>query len=170
MRIALTASLVVALVTTGAAQAKPNFTGSWINKRTDVRETANLEGVVGMKKMALEHSASSLRILRTYGQNTVSILLPLDGSKVTYTLEPGGAKTLATPRTLESRVKWNGDKLVISTEYRALESETFTEETLSLRGTELIVDRVDETRGPRGPSMRGNLPPREIYTRAAKSN
>jgi hypothetical protein len=168
MRTALTASLIVVLVATGAAQAKPDFSGSWTNTRTDPRDGANLQGVVGMTTITIAQSVASLRITRTYGQNTVTIVLPLDGSKVKYTLEPGGIGPAATPRTLESQVQWKDDKLAITTEYRKLDGETFTTETLSLRGNELIVERVDESRSDRGPSMRGNLPAKATYTRVVK--
>jgi hypothetical protein len=167
MRLSLAAALIVVLVATGAAQTKPDFSGKWTNTRTDTRG-ANLEGVVGITNMTIAQSASSLRIERPYGENTVTIELPLDGSKTEYTLEPGGVKVLATPRTLESRAQWKGNKLVIETEYRKLGGETFTEETLSLRGNDLIVERVDEIRGDRGPSMRGSLPAKATYTRAAR--
>jgi hypothetical protein len=167
MRIALAAALIIALVSTGAAQTKPDFSGKWINTRTDTR-SANLSGVVGIKDMTIAQSASSLRIERPYGENTVTIVLPLDGSKAEYTLEAGGVGVAATPRTLESRAQWKDNKLVISTEYRKIGGETFTEETLSLRGNELIVESVEEIRGDRGPSMRGNLPAKATYTRVAK--
>jgi hypothetical protein len=65
-------------------------------------------------------------------------------------------------------VEWKDNRLVISTEYRKIGGEVFTEETLSLRGNELIVERVDETRSDRGPSMRGSLPAKATYTRVAK--
>jgi len=167
LRIRLAAALIVVLVATASAQAKPDFSGKWINTRTDTR-AANLTGVVGMKDMTITQSASSLRIERLYGENTVTIVLPLDGSKAEYTLEAGGVGVAATPRTLESRVQWKDNKLVIETEYRKIGGETFTEETLSLRGNELIVEFVDETRSDRGPSMRGSLPPKATYTRVAK--
>ena len=167
MRIALAAAFTVALVSTGATQTKPDFSGKWTNTRTDTRG-ANLSGVVGITNMTIAQSASSLRIERPYGENTVTIVLPLDGSKAEYTLEPGGVGVAATPRTLESRVQWKDSKLVISTEYRKIGGEVFTEETLSLRGNDLIVERVDESRGDRGPSMRGNLPAKATYTRVAK--
>ena len=166
MRTTLTGALVaIALVATAAAQAKPDFSGTWANTRTDANDATNLDGVVGMKKMTISQDGALLRIVRTYGQNTATIVLPLDGSKAKYTLEPGGVKVLATPRTLESRAEWKDEKLVITTEYRKLQSESFTIETLSLRGKELIVERVEEIRGDRGPSMRGNLPARETYMR-----
>jgi len=167
MRIALAAAVTVALFASPGAQTKPDFSGKWINTRTDTR-AANLTGVVGMKDMTIAQSTSSLRIERLYGENTVTIEIPLDGSKAEYTLEPGGVGVAATPRTLESRVQWKDNKLVISTEYRKIEGEVFTEETLSLRSDELIVEFVDETRGDRGPSMRGSLPPKATYTRVAK--
>ena len=177
MRIILTAALTAALVATAAAQrAKPDLSGSWTNTRTDASDWTNLEGVVGMKSMVITQSVSSLRIERTYGQNTVTIMLPLDGSKATYTLEPGDAKydgsrgpsPLSTPRTLESRVQWKDDKLVITTERRLLEIRTLTTETLSLRGNELIVER-DVMAGPvGGPSRREGLPAPATYTRVVK--
>jgi hypothetical protein len=167
MRLTLAAALIVALVATGAAQTKPDFSGSWTNTRTDARG-ANLTGVIDLKNVTITQSGSSVRIVRPYGQNTVTIELPLDGSKTEYTLEPGGVGVAATPRTLESRVQWKDDKLVITTEQRKLQGETFTKETLSLHGNELIVEFVDETRSDRGPSMRGNLPAKATYTRAAK--
>ena len=167
MRITLAAALIVALVSTASAQAKPDFSGKWTNTRTDTRG-ANLSGVVGIKNMTITQSASSLRIVRPYGENNVTIELPLDGSNAEYTLEPGGVGVAATPRTLESRVQWKDNKLVISREYRKIEGEVFTEETLSLRGNELIVERIDETRSDRGPSMRGSLPAKATYTRVAK--
>ncbi len=176
MRITLTAALIVALVATAAAQAKPDLSGSWTNTRTDANDRTNLDGVVGMKHMVIKQTASSLRIERTYGENTATIVLPLDGSKATYTLEPGDAKDvgtrvpspLSTPRTLESCVEWKDNKLVITTERRLLEIRTLTTETLSLRGNELIVER-DEIAGPvGGPSRRGSLPDTATYTRVVK--
>ena len=178
MRITFTAALIVVIVATAAAQAKPDFSGSWTNTRTDANDRTNLAGVVGMKNMVIVQSASSLRIERPYGENAVTIVLPLDGSKVTYTLDPGDAKhvgtrvpsPLSTPRTLESRVQWKDNKLVITTEYRKLEVRTLTTETLSLRGNELIVER-DELAGPvGGPSSRGSLPDTATYTRVVKSS
>src|SRR5688572_7177122 len=124
MRIALAAALVLAFVSTPPAQTKPDFSGFWTNKRTDTRG-GNLSGVVGIKNMTIAQNASSLRIERPYGENTVTIVLPLDGSKAEYTLEPGGVGVAATPRTLESRVQWKENKLVISTEYRKIGGETF---------------------------------------------
>ena len=172
MRTALTATLCVglfvAITATPAAQAKPDFSGTWMTTGTDARAGSNLSGVVGMKDMTITQGASSLQIARTYGENTVAIVLPLDGSKSTYTLDPGGLSL--APRTLESRVQWQDGKLVINTVYRMLQGEAFTKETLSLRGDELIVEFVDETRSDRGPSMRGSLPPRATYTRVAKRN
>jgi hypothetical protein len=176
MRITLTAALSVVIVVTAAAQAKPDLSGSWTNARTDASDWTNLEGVVGMKSMVITQSASSLRIERTYGENTATILLPLDGSKATYTLDPGNTEhvgtrvpsPLSTPRTLESRVQWKDDKLVITTERRLLEIRTLTTETLSLRGNELIVER-DVMAGPvGGPSRREGLPPLATYTRVVK--
>jgi hypothetical protein len=176
MKITLTAALIVAIVAAAAAQAKPDLSGSWTNTRTDANDRTNLEGVVGMKNMVITQSTSSLRIERTYGENTATILLPLDGSKATYTLDPGDAEhvgtrvpsPLSTPRTLESRVQWKDDKLVITTEYRKPGVRTLTTETLSLRGNELIVER-DESAGPvGGPSRRGGLPAPMTYTRVVK--
>jgi hypothetical protein len=167
MRIAFAAALTLALVSTPAAQTKPDFSGKWTNTRTDTRG-ANLSGVVGVNSMTIAQGASSLRIERPYGENTVTIVLPLDGSKAEFTLAPGGVGVAATPRTLESRAQWKDNKLVISTEYRKIGGETFTEETLSLRGNELIVERVDESRSDSGPSMRGSLPAKATYTRVAK--
>jgi len=166
MRTALSASLIAAsFVVATAAQSRPDFSGTWKNTDARANPAVNLAGVTGTQEMTIAQDGSSIRINRAYGQDVATITLRLDGSKTKYTLKPGGRGAAATPRSLESRAEWKGDKLVITTDHRTLESATFTKETLSLRGHELVVERVDDTRGEGGPSGRGNLPAKATYAR-----
>jgi hypothetical protein len=165
--------LAMALSAPLGAQPHPSFAGSWASGW----KAENLAGVVGPEAMTITQDAGSLRVERRFSRNRVTVLVKLDGSRSVNSLDPGpiGRGQASTPRELASQAVWEGAKLKISTTYahtiNGKKLDVLTVETLSLEGSDLLVERVDELFGVPSSTRAGNeglKSTRVVYKRVAK--
>jgi pectate lyase len=111
--------LALVVVAVAFAQGKPNFAGTWTldQAKTEALNPAPAGGGggggrgMGGGPMTVAQTDKQLTIEQTMGQNTVKSVYNLDGTESkNESMGRGG-----TPTTLTSTVKWDGNKLLITT-------------------------------------------------------
>lgn len=114
MKRALFSGILAVLFTVGmAAQAKPNFAGTWTldAEKSVMGGGGGRQGGMGQQPLTIVVDGSKMSISRTMGQsgNTVTTVYMLDGtvSKNTMAGRQGGEPTEVTYTS-----KWDGAKLV----------------------------------------------------------
>jgi hypothetical protein len=104
--------IVMALAVAGMAyaQAKPDFSGTWV---LDTAKSDQMGGPGGgggrggpAGPMTIKQTATELTVETKRGENTMTQTFKLDGSESVNTMGQGQSKSKAT---------WEGDKLVVKT-------------------------------------------------------
>ena len=141
-KLALTAVLAVALAVTGYAQ-KPDFSGTWTPDASAATPPAVGGGGGGGRGMApgpmtVKQTGDTLTIERTAGENKIVSTYKLDGTEsVNKMMGRGGAEV-----ETKSTAKWDGQKLVISTQRPGQDGAMTTQvQTWSLEGGNLVIER-----------------------------
>ena len=138
MTAVLSAAAVVVLTVGVFAQAKPNFSGTWVMQAPaeDTGAGAMGRGRGGGRggfgqEATITQNATTLTIKYTQGQNPVTLVYKLDGSESTNEMTTGRGTMTQT-----SKAVWQGAKLAITT------TTNFGEQTrtLSLDGGKLMIE------------------------------
>ena len=153
------AAVVLAVASVAFAQAKPDFSGTWTLDPAASGMDAAAGGGGGrqggggrgmMGPMTVKVSGSTMTIERAMGGNTVTTTYKLDGTESVNKQSMGRGEN-AREVELKSTAKWDGSKLVISTQRPGQGGEMMTTtETWSLEGGNLVI----ETTGGRGSAKR----------------
>ena len=126
MRTASIATLVCLLWSVPAgAQAKPDFSGTWVEDETARKVSPPASNSGGAKSLALppsdtviRHTPAALTIERTFMSSTIRYVYALDG---TESVNHNGANTQTT------RSRWDGGKLITEgTSYSSTSQGEFT--------------------------------------------
>jgi hypothetical protein len=146
-RTGVIAAAILAVATVAYAQ-KPDFSGTW----TLDPDASTMGGGGGGGRgggrgmggpMTVKMTADTLTVERQMGGNTVTTTYKLDGSESVNKMMMGRGGEVET----KSTAKWDGNKLVISTQRPGMGGEMMTTtETWSLEGGNLVI----ETTGGRG--------------------
>ncbi|HEX2280660.1 MAG TPA: hypothetical protein VHG52_02750 [Thermomicrobiales bacterium] len=134
------AAAMLAVATVAFAQAKPDFNGSW----TPEAPAAGAEGGGGRRggammggPMTVTQTADTLTIEQTRGENKIVSTYKLDGTPSENKMMGRGGEVVT-----KSTAKWDGDKLVISTERPGQDGTPMTTtQTWSLEGGNLVIER-----------------------------
>ena len=112
------------------AQAKPDFSGTWIMDSTR-SESANQEERIGPVTVVISQTPSELRIETTKTSGSSVITYRLDGSEIKI---PGGT----------AKAYWDGSTLVTEVEGYVQGQAVSTKVTLTLigNGNEMLVNNV----------------------------
>lgn len=140
MKLARTGIIAVAMlaVATVAFAQKPDFSGSW----TPEAPAAGAEGGGGRRgmmggPMTVKMTGDTLTTEQTRGENKIVMTYKLDGT-------PSENKTMGRGGEVvtKSTAKWDGNKLVISTERPGQDGTPMTTtQTWSLEGGNLVIER-----------------------------
>lgn len=148
--ILMSSAALVFGATTVSAQAKPNFAGTWtvVVDPNAAPAPGRGGGRGGLGQGAsITQDAKALTVTRTTQNGEVKMVYNLDGTDSKNTATFGGNAVEQT-----SKVKWDGDKLVVTT------SSTFNGnpvETTMVLSTDASGQLIAETTGP----GRGGGPP-----------
>jgi hypothetical protein len=141
-RMAATTMAAVLLTAGLLAQARPNFTGKWVQFEPDPAAAMGGGGGGGGRgrgmmgggwstTVTVAHEGNVMRVERMQGQATVKEEYKLDGTEGKNTLpafRDGGAPTEVT-----YVAKWDGNKLVID-----------TKQTMSMQGNSITIEMKRE--------------------------
>jgi len=148
----LVALLAVALAvpSMAMAQAKPNFSGKWVqdmDKSDPAGGGGGGRGPAGPQEITITQTAADLTIERSMGGNVMKTVYKLDGSDSVNAMGRGGEVT--------SKSTWDGAKLVTKYSQTMGQSGATIEviETRSLEGDNLVVVTVRKG-GPNGDTTR----------------
>ena len=136
-RTGIIAAAVLALTTVAFAQ-KPDFSGTWA---PDAAAPAGTGGGGqrggGMGPMVVKQTADTLTIEQTRGENKVVQTYKLDGTQSENKMMGRGGEVVT-----KSTAKWDGSKLVISTQRPGQDGNMMTTtQTWSLEGGNLTIER-----------------------------
>jgi hypothetical protein len=146
-RIGTVAIAVLAISSVAFAQApKPDFSGMWTPEAAAAPATPPAtppagEGARGGGRgmagpMTVKQTADTLTIERTRGENKVVSVYKLDGTESENKMMGRGGEVVT-----KSTVKWEGDKLVISTTQAGQDGTPVTRaQTWSLEGGNLVIE------------------------------
>ena len=154
------AAVVLAVASVAFAQAKPDFSGTWTLDPAASGMDAAAGGGGGrqggggrgmMGPMTVKVAGSTMTVERAgMGGNTMTTTYKLDGTESVNKQTMGRGEN-AREVELKSTAKWDGAKLVISTQRPGQGGEMMTStETWSLDGGNLVI----ETTGGRGSAKR----------------
>lgn len=150
-RTGVIAAAILAIATVAYAQ-KPDFSGTWTldpdaSGMTGGGGGGGRGGGRGMGgPMVVKMAGDTLTIERQMGGNAVTTTYKLDGSESVNKMSMGRGENAREVET-KSTAKWDGSKLVISTQRPGQGGEMMTStETWSLEGGNLVI----ETSGGRG--------------------
>ncbi len=140
--IAIVCAVALALPSFASAQAKPDFSGKWVQdmeKSDPARGGGGGRGPAGPQQITITQSATELTIERTMGQNTVKTVYKLDGSPSSNAMGRGGE--------VVSKTVWDGSKLVTKFQQTRGENTVDVTETRSLEsdGSLKVVTQSGET-------------------------
>jgi Spy/CpxP family protein refolding chaperone len=138
------------------AQAKPDFSGSWVMDPAVAAAPAGAPaggggggrgggrgGGAGFgPQFTAKQDAKMLTIERTQGDATVSAMYMLDGSESKNTVAGRGGQTEQV-----SKATWDGDKLVIVTTINAGGNNIEQRRVLSMDGGNLVIEQTAPGRG-----------------------
>lgn len=152
-RVGFVAAAVIAVASVAFAQAKPDFSGTWMPD-TSAAPAAGAGGGgtgggggrgMGGGPMTVKHTADTLTTEVTRGENKFVTTYKLDGTESVNKAMMGQGAEVET----KSVAKWDGAKLTITTK-RPGQDGTMMEssQTWSLDGGNLKIERT----GGRGPS------------------
>ena len=162
-----TIAIVVALVATAAAQAKPDFSGTWTfdEAKSDPAPARGGGGGGGGGRgggrmggapataMTIKQTPAQLSMDRTTAQGSQTVVYKLDGSESTNTIGMGPAT---------SKAAWDGSRLVITTtqtvQGRGGEITINSKEIYSVQGSTLTIETTRSTPG-------GEISRKLIYTK-----
>jgi hypothetical protein len=140
MKLARTGFIAAAMlaVATLAYAQKPDFSGTW----TPEQAAAGAEG--GGRRgggmggpMTVKQTADTLTTEMTRGENKIVSTYKLDGSPSENKMMGRGGEVVT-----KSTAKWDGSKLVISTERPGQDGNMMTQtQTWSLEGGNLVIER-----------------------------
>ena len=140
MKLARTGIIAAAMlsVATVAFAQKPDFSGSW----TPDAPAAGAEG--GGRRgggmggpMTVKMAGDTLTVEQTRGENKVVMTYKLDGTPSENKMTGRGGEVVT-----KSTAKWEGEKLVISTERPGQDGTPMTTtQTWSLEGGNLVIER-----------------------------
>ena len=143
-RTGIIAVAVLALSSVAFAQ-KPDFSGSWTREApamANAPATPPAGGGGGQRgggmagPMTVKQTATELTIERTMGENKVTSVYKLDGSPSENKMMGRGGEVVT-----KSTAKWDGNKLVISTERPGQDGAPMTQvQTWSLEGGNLVIE------------------------------
>ena len=147
-RTVIIAAAVLSVASIAFAQAKPDFSGSWtVDASAMPAPPAGAEGRGGGRggmmggPMVVKQTADSLTIEQTRGENKVVSTYKLDGTESVNKMTRGRGEN-ATEVEVKSTAKWDGNKLVISTQQPGRGGEMMTQvQTWSLDGGVLTIER-----------------------------
>ena len=157
-RTGLIAAVVLAVASLAFAQAKPDFSGTWTldpaASGVDPAAGGGRQGGGGrgmMGPLTVKVAGDTMTVERAgMGGNTMTITYKLDGTESVNKQTMGRGEN-AREVELKSTAKWDGSKLVISTQRPGQGGEMMTStETWSLEGGNLVI----ETTGGRGSAKR----------------
>jgi hypothetical protein len=124
--------LALVIVTVAFAQGKPNFQGTWTPQAPAAGAPpagGGGGGRGGGGPMTVTQTDKQLTVERTTGQNTMKTVYNLDGTE-SKNERPGRGG--GTPTVAVSTVKWDGNKLVITTKSEGPNGPMETVQTWSL--------------------------------------
>ena len=159
-----TIAIVVALVATAAAQAKPDFSGTWTfdEAKSDPAPARAGGGGRGGGRMGgapattmtIKQTPAELSMDRTTAQGQQTAVYKLDGSDSTNTIGMGPAT---------SKAAWDGSRLVITTtqtvQGRGGEITINSKDIYSVQGSTLTIETTRSTPG-------GEISRKLIYTKS----
>lgn len=160
-RTGIIAAAVLAVASVAFAQ-KPDFSGTWTMDpaASGIPEGAGARGGGrGMAgPMSVKMSADTLTVERTTGAGaTVTMTYKLDGTESVNKQTMGRGEN-AREIEAKSTAKWDGNKLVISTQRPGMGGETMTTtETWSMEGGNLVIE---------GSGGRGGGPQKRVYKKS----
>lgn len=155
------AAVVLAVASVAFAQAKPDFSGTWTLDPEASGMQAGAGGGGGggrqgggrgmMGPMTVKVAGNTLTVSRAgMGGNTTTMTYKLDGTESVNKVSQGRGENMREVET-KSTAKWDGAKLVISTQRPGQGGEMMTStETWSMEGGNLVI----ETTGGRGGGKR----------------
>ena len=157
MKLARTGIIAVAVlaVATIAFAQKPDFSGTWTLDPEASGMQAGGGGGRGAGRgmagpMSVKLTGDTLSIERTMGENKVTTTYKLDGTESINKQTMGRGENMREVE-LKSTAKWDGSKLVISTQRPGQGGEMMTTtETWSMEGGNLVI----EITGGRGAAKR----------------
>ena len=141
-RTGLIAAAILAVSSVAFAQ-KPDFSGTWTPDAAAAPAAPAGGGGGGQRgggmggPMTVKQTATELTIERTMGENKTTATYKLDGTEsVNKMMGRGGAET-----EVKSTAKWDGSKLVISTQRAGQDGAMMTQtQTWSLEGGNLTIE------------------------------
>ena len=150
------AAVVLAVASVAFAQAKPDFSGTWtLDPEASGMQAGGGGGRQGgrgmMGPMTVKVSGTTMTVERAgMGGNTMTTTYKLDGTESVNKMTMGRGENMREVET-KATAKWDGAKLVISTQRPGQGGEMMTStETWSLDGGNLVI----ETTGGRGGGKR----------------
>lgn len=145
----LVAAAVLSIASVAFAQ-KADFSGSWTPETPAATAPGAAGGGAGgggrgrgmmAGPMVVTQTADTLTVERTMGENKITSTYKLDGTESVNKMMRGRGGN-ATEVEVKSTAKWDGSKLVISTQQPGRGGEMMTQtQTWSLDGGNLVVER-----------------------------
>lgn len=135
-RTGIIAAATLAVATVAFAQSKPDFSGSWTpDAPAATGEGRGRGGMMG--PMTVKQTADTLTIEQMRGENKMVTTYKLDGTPSENKMTGRGGEVVT-----KSTAKWDGSKLVISTERPGQDGTPMTTtQTWSLEGGNLVIER-----------------------------
>jgi hypothetical protein len=160
-RTGIIAAAMLAVATIAFAQ-KPDFSGTWTMdpEASGMQAGGGARGGRGMAgPMTVKMTADTLTVERTAGQGAaVTMTYKLDGTESVNKQTMGRGEN-AREVEAKSTAKWDGTKLVISTQRPGMGGEMMTStETWSMEGGNLVIEGT----GGRG----GGTPQKRVYKKS----
>jgi hypothetical protein len=137
-RTGVLAAAVLSIATLAFAQAKPDFSGAWTPEQAaDATGGGGGRGRGMAGPMTVTQSGDTLTIERTRGENKVTETYKLDGTESENKMTGRGGEVVT-----KSTAKWDGSKLVISTQRPGQDGAMMTQtQTWSMEGGNLVIER-----------------------------
>jgi hypothetical protein len=118
--LAVVLAVVLALPAFATAQAKPDFSGKWIQDMEKSDQAGGGRGPAGPQSLTVTQSATELTIERETPNGTMKTVYKLDGTESENSTGRGTSKTKST---------WDGAKLV-----------TAGSQTMNMQGNEVTME------------------------------
>jgi hypothetical protein len=136
-RTGIIAAAMLAVATLAYAQ-KPDFSGSWAPEQAAAGAEGGGRRGGGMAgPMVVKQTADTLTTEMTRGENKIVATYKLDGSPSENKMMGRGGEVVT-----KSTAKWDGNKLVISTERPGQDGQMMTQtQTWSMEGGNLVIER-----------------------------
>ena len=143
-RTGVLAAAVLSIATMAFAQAKPDFSGTWTPDAPAAGAGGAGQGGRGggmAAPMVVKHAGDTLTIERTRGEMKTTETYKLDGTESVNKMSMGRGENAREIET-KSTAKWDGNKLVISTQRPGQDGAMMTQtQTWSLEGGNLTIER-----------------------------